>query len=260
MNNKDVVHAKTLEQAQKWIARSRATTYGDKGLRLQMEEAQELLYRLIDHAQDIERVAVLEAMAHPPIELRPAIVEIVKELLETNYKIPLDTIKFIKDGKEVGKITNIEVPDMDGILDKCQDPNGCQDRHKCLMNRECLFHYGVAGAMSDMKNTPLKRNGSPTFYKLLEEIADIHNMKSHDYASNDNPYGNYLFAGMLSHLFNNSEDAGFIGRIGEKLYRLANLENGKKKVLNESIEDTERDIVAIIVLWIAMRRDRRNKI
>ena len=102
-----------------------------------------------------------------------------------------------------------------------------------------------------------KRHGSPIFYKLLEEMAETHDKKSHDYASNSDPAGNYHFAGQLSKLFDNPDDAGFIGRIGEKIYRLANLENGNKVVRNESIEDTERDICVITALWVADRRFRR---
>ena len=102
------------------------------------------------------------------------------------------------------------------------------------------------------------KNGSPIFYKLLEQMGEIHNRKSHDYASNNDPFANYKFAGMLSKLFSNPDDAGFIGRIGEKLYRLANLENSNKNPSNESIEDTEVDICVIIALWVAMRRERRG--
>lgn len=103
-----------------------------------------------------------------------------------------------------------------------------------------------------------ERNGSPEFYKLLEEAAMIHDKKSHDYASNDDPFANYKFAGLLSKLFNNPDDSGFVGRIGEKLYRLANIENNGKTTKNESIEDTETDIVTITALWVAMRRERRR--
>jgi len=102
-------------------------------------------------------------------------------------------------------------------------------------------------------------NGSPTFYKLLEEMAITHDKKSHDYASNSNPYGNYHFAGKLAILFAHSEqDAGFVGRLGEKLYRLANLEGSQKIAQNESIEDTERDLCVIMALWMADRIDRRK--
>jgi len=108
------------------------------------------------------------------------------------------------------------------------------------------------------------RNGSPFFYRLLERMAEIHDRKSADYASNDNPYGNYLFAGELSKLFDDPDDAGFLSRIAEKLYRLANLENsvnGISKIpQNESIEDTETDICVITLLWMACRREMRQQI
>ena len=102
-------------------------------------------------------------------------------------------------------------------------------------------------------------HGSKTFYELLKQSADLHSLKSHDYASDEDPYGNYKFAGMMSKLFDNPEDAGFISRIGEKMFRLANLENSGKEAKNESIDDTERDLCVIMVLWISMRRDRRKK-
>lgn len=102
------------------------------------------------------------------------------------------------------------------------------------------------------------RHGLPAFYSLLQECAETHDKKSHDYASESNPTGNYHFAGRLALLFSHSEqDAGFIGRIGEKVYRLANLESSQKVPSNESIEDTERDIAVITLLWMADRRMRR---
>jgi hypothetical protein len=104
------------------------------------------------------------------------------------------------------------------------------------------------------------RHGSPTFYDLLGEMANLHDKKSHDYASNENPYGNYHFAGSLALLFSHSSnDAGFVGRLGEKLYRLANIEKDSKIPQNESIEDTERDLCVIMCLWISDRRDRRRR-
>lgn len=104
------------------------------------------------------------------------------------------------------------------------------------------------------------RAGSPTFYGLLETMAKVHENKSHDYASDSNPYGNYHFAGELSQLFHNPHDAGFLGRIAEKLYRLANLENSDKIAKNETIEDTELDVCVILALWMASRRDSRKNL
>lgn len=103
------------------------------------------------------------------------------------------------------------------------------------------------------------RHGSPHFYNLLGEMAETHHKKSHDYAKDGDPFANYKFAGMMSKIFDNPDDSGFIGRIGEKVYRLANLENNNKKPMNESVIDTETDICTIVVLWMAMRRERRER-
>jgi hypothetical protein len=114
--------------------------------------------------------------------------------------------------------------------------------------------------LKDPYTNPIStRNGSPIFYNLLERMADLHDKKSYDYASNSDPFGNYHFAGLMSQLFTNPDDAGFVGRLGEKIFRLANLENSRKSPVNESIEDTELDICVIVALWIADRRDRRIK-
>lgn len=111
-----------------------------------------------------------------------------------------------------------------------------------------------------MSQNQTERHGSPTFYALLEEMGETHNRKSHDYASNENPMGNYHFAGMVANLFSHSyQDAGFAGRIAEKIYRLANLEASGKEAKNENIQDTEVDIATITLLWMADRRNRRNK-
>lgn len=110
----------------------------------------------------------------------------------------------------------------------------------------------------DGKGRP--RNGNPAFYEMLDDMARIHDKKSHDYASNSNPSGNYHFAGEVAALFAHSpQDAGFAGRIAEKVFRLANLEAGNKTPKNESVEDTELDIAVITLLWMADRRERRNK-
>lgn len=148
-------------------------------------------------------------------------------------------------------------------LNQCMYPMNCKRR------QECLAHGGVI-PMSDNPRYDTEehgeqgrtRHGSPLYYELLQKMAETHDKKSHDYASNDNPFGNYHFAGLLSKLFDNSNDAGFIGRLGEKFYRLANLENSKKEtvaVKNESVEDTETDIAVITLLWIVDRRQRRAK-
>ena len=99
---------------------------------------------------------------------------------------------------------------------------------------------------------------SKTFYDLLKEAGQLHALKAHDYATDEDPYANYRFAGQMGKLFDNPDDSGFIARIGEKLFRLANLENNRKEPKNETIEDTERDLCVLMILWMSMRKDRRK--
>lgn len=109
------------------------------------------------------------------------------------------------------------------------------------------------------EDRPTQRHGSPSFYSLLNEMADTHEKKSHDYATNDNPFGNYLFAGHVAVMYAHSPlDAGFSTRLAEKMYRLSVLEGGGKTPKNESIDDTERDIAVIATLWMAARKDART--
>lgn len=119
---------------------------------------------------------------------------------------------------------------------------------------------GIGRILPMEETSQNQQHGSSRFYALLQSMAELHSRKSHDYASNDSPYGNYHFAGKLSKLFNNPDDAGFIGRLAEKLYRLANLENNGKIASNESIHDTELDICVIIALWMASRQDARSSV
>lgn len=144
----------------------------------------------------------------------------------------------------------------------CKHPANFSYPLDSSQNIKCAF-CGRDFSATLLVNTDQKppKHGSPEFYKLLEEMSDLHDRKSHDYASNSNPFGNYTFAGQMAVMFSHSpQDAGFVGRLAEKLYRIANIEREGKTTLNETIEDTEKDICVIVALWVAARRDRRKKL
>lgn len=146
----------------------------------------------------------------------------------------------------------------------CQDCDKIfSESHTSLEHTDpgvCPLCKSISGRIKKITDKPMRfRNGSQTFYKLLEEAANVHDAKSHDYASNSDPLGNYRFAGELSRLFSDPTDAGLIGRFSEKLYRLSNLDKNNKNPLNESIEDTEKDMLVIIGLFASNRKDRRSK-
>src|SRR5882672_6375227 len=127
-------------------------------------------------------------------------------------------------------------PRMTGQIGDIQIPEGYRSGRITPTDEKSQNQY----ATESHSGLGRMRHGSPTFYQLLQEMAEIHDRKSHDYANNDNPSGNYHFAGKIAAMFAHSEqDAGFVGRLGEKLYRLANLESSQKIAQNESVEDTE---------------------
>jgi hypothetical protein len=97
-----------------------------------------------------------------------------------------------------------------------------------------------------------------TFYDLLKASGDLHTLKANEYSGDADPYANFKFAGQMSKLFVDPDDSGFVGRIAERLFRLANLENSGKTPQNEPIEDTERELCMLVVLWMSMRKDRRR--
>ena len=133
-------------------------------------------------------------------------------------------------------------------------------RKKRMTNREALKEYVKNMDAQPADEVPKQdRYGMPEFYQLLRVMAELHHMKSHDYASNEDPAGNYHFAGEIALMFVDPHDAGFAGRLAEKMYRMSNLQNSRKEPLNESVEDTERDFAVIAALWMADRKARRDK-
>jgi hypothetical protein len=117
----------------------------------------------------------------------------------------------------------------------------------------------IAGSDNIISEKDLKErglHGSLDFYQVLQEMAELHSRKSHDYATIEDPFKNYRFAGEIGSLFSHPADIGFVCRLAEKIMRLAVLQD--KTPLNESVEDTEKDIAVITALWMAERRDRRR--
>lgn len=204
--------------------------------------------------------------------------------IRTDEDMPLGTITLRNDKDEVvGEIRNVRLdyPRYIGMItnieelwlqcDSCIYPINCNRKKECIGHNKMVddkrteeqprmtLDKNYRSESAPGADVARSMNGSPTFYKLLEKMARTHDKKSHDYASNDNPSGNYHFAGAMSKLFDNPDDAGFMGRIAEKIYRLANIENAHKSALNETVQDTEVDICTIVTLWMADRENRRAK-
>jgi hypothetical protein len=94
-----------------------------------------------------------------------------------------------------------------------------------------------------------KKMSNKTFYDLLKESGQLHSVKM-----NEESAESFEFAGMLSKLFTNASDAGFVARVGEKLFKLAKLENEHKI---EGVAEVEKELCVVMILWLSARKDRR---
>ena len=96
----------------------------------------------------------------------------------------------------------------------------------------------------------MKKYGHPKFYKLLEEIAELHSRKSRDYAGDD-PLSNLRDFGWK----------GVIVRLGDKWCRIKNFaEREKYEVKDESLKDTLMDnAVYSLLAWILYDDEESNK-
>ena len=90
--------------------------------------------------------------------------------------------------------------------------------------------------------------GDPEFYKLLEELAQLHSDKNHDYAGED-PLSNFF----LSEKMGIPAWKGCLVRMSDKISRLWSF--AKKETLlvkDESVIDTARDLAVYSLLLILL--------
>ena len=91
--------------------------------------------------------------------------------------------------------------------------------------------------------------GHYRFYELLDEMAELHNKKNHDYAGKD-PLSNLREFGWK----------GVVVRLGDKWRRIRNYaKQGDLKVKEESLKDTLMDNAVYSLLCIILYEDEKEK-
>ena len=95
--------------------------------------------------------------------------------------------------------------------------------------------------MSETKN--------PRFNRALQRMQETHDAKSHDYATDANPYANFDFAQTVAARFQAPHDHVFATMVGIKLARLGELLGRGKTPKHESIDDSFLDLANYVVLW-----------
>jgi hypothetical protein len=99
-----------------------------------------------------------------------------------------------------------------------------------------------------------ERHGDPRFYALIEEIAQLHSSKNHDYASKQNPLANFEECrgfGVEPHV-------GVFVRMSDKWARLKQLIGGKSPK-NESVRDTLIDLAVYSLINVILLEDAAPK-
>jgi hypothetical protein len=96
--------------------------------------------------------------------------------------------------------------------------------------------FGGGGVMQQQRN-----EANDMFQRIANEVADQVSKKNHD-------YGNSYFR-----LRKEWGVQSFGVRLGDKYHRLANLLKGTEAQVDESIEDTIRDVIGYCLLELAYR-------
>ena len=119
---------------------------------------------------------------------------------------------------------------------------------------DCL----VCGGNSPKEKTPpdKKQWGHPDFYKLLDQMADLHSRKNHDYAGETDPLKNLRACGRL----NLKPFLGVLVRLQDKWSRLEEfVKSGQLMVKNESVIDTLMDNAVYSLLAIILYQEQLKK-
>lgn len=92
---------------------------------------------------------------------------------------------------------------------------------------------------------------SDPYLQEINDLLQLHESKKADYANADNQFSNFEASSKYAGV---SVDEAFDVLIGTKIARLQNLKESGKHPMNESVQDTERDLSNYIIIKRAYRR------
>jgi hypothetical protein len=98
-----------------------------------------------------------------------------------------------------------------------------------------------------MGRTPQHQYGSPRYYEILEEMAELHERKARDYSGDREPFANFRDSVKLGV----EPWRGVLVRILDKWNRIESLlgQGGTGMVKDETIIDTSRDMSAYLLIF-----------
>lgn len=98
------------------------------------------------------------------------------------------------------------------------------------------------------------KHGDPRFYTLLDEIAELHSSKNHDYAKTNEPLSNFNRSTALGV----EPWRGVLVRMSDKWSRIEQLAGGKV-AKNESLRDSLIDLAVYALIDIMLLEDATFK-
>ncbi len=131
--------------------------------------------------------------------------------------------------------------------------NGKLTCYDCLVSEQPTNPEPKSGA--EQIKEPA-RFGHPDFYKLLDQMADLHSRKNHDYAGTKDPLKNLR----ASERIGLPPFQGVMVRLQDKWSRLEEFVNsGQLMVKNESVIDTLMDNAVYSLLAIILYQEQQKK-
>jgi len=99
-------------------------------------------------------------------------------------------------------------------------------------------------------------SGHPEFYKILEELKEIHSNKNHDYAKKEDPLSNLKMCEAMGI----PAWKGVVIRLADKWSRLASYsQKGEFRVNDEGLVDTFKDMATYAILGIILFKEENDK-
>lgn len=106
-----------------------------------------------------------------------------------------------------------------------------------------------------------KQYGHPKFYKILNELAELHSLKNYQYATTDNPLGNFYRASSLaSKLFKdeiNKPLAMALVYMSKQIDGVYEIVGEGKKGTVDSLNDKLKDIAIYSILCIILNEEKK---
>lgn len=111
---------------------------------------------------------------------------------------------------------------------------------------------GACNCVNVSPTTWPERHGDPRFYQLLEEIADLHSRKNHDYAPSSDPLANFRLCEKLGV----ESWKGVLVRMSDKWSRIQQLTTGKTPK-NESLRDSLIDNAVYSLICVLLLDEQK---